>query len=104
MANLKCHDHSCHHNYCTHCVQDKIIVNEDAYCRSYMKRKDDDSLLKIYQEEYGLDQPFSLDEDETEIDCMDHQCLNNRNGLCGLKHLRVDRLNKGARCVNFRVK
>ncbi len=101
MPNLKCHDHTCDHNYCTHCTKKGIQVSNTAYCRSYEKRRDDDSKLAQWEYEFASDQPFSLETDEHVVLCDASSCRHFYANKCTVHHLRVDRKEVGAKCINY---
>lgn len=101
MPNLKCHDHTCNFNYCTHCTKNTVVVGKEATCRSYLDKIDDDSKLAQYEFEFAMESGFSLQVDNHQVICNETRCRHNENGECEVNHLRVDKKENHAKCVTY---
>lgn len=99
MTNLKCHEYNCRYNNCTHCTKNDLLISNDAYCRDYQKRDDNERMF-----EFSNEGCLSLKQDEHLITCNNSSCLNNKGGECAASYIRIDRFINGAKCCQVREK
>lgn len=101
MTNLKCHEYQCKYNQCSHCSKNELSISEDAFCKDYHKRTNNDADCNF---EFSYEEGMSLKQDEHMIMCNKTSCLNNCSGECGASYIRIDKIHNGARCCQVREK
>lgn len=97
MPNLKCHQTNCDHNHDIRCGLAGICVSRSALCDSFDRRE-----AVEFDAEYARELAFTFTDSQTEVLCFERSCLNNVDGSCGLKNLRVDNVDGLPQCVNVR--